>query len=219
MSGLEQVRTLKALDAVLDQNHRVVVYFSSKLSAECEKIYPIVVALSKNPQYVQADVTWVIIDVDSSKGIVAKYDAADAPLFVFFRNRAKIDVIKEIEQIPSSIEKLTNKVLRVTSRHEFEKVRAVSRIVFAHFFAEWVKLCLDAAPEFEELAKANQDIRFVKIDIDQCEQLAVEYQISTIPAFMTMRDGEPVGFFMGRNFHEGLRKLLSDIREADKEED
>ena len=53
------------------------------------------------------------------------------------------------------------------------------------------------APIVEEVSKEVSNARFVKIDVDENENLANKYQISSIPTLMIFKNGTPVDTLVG----------------------
>ena len=59
------------------------------------------------------------------------------------------------------------------------------------FFATWCGPCKRISPEFERLSNTEtyQEWTFVKIDVDEAEEIASEYSITQMPTFMFFKDG------------------------------
>jgi len=66
-----------------------------------------------------------------------------------------------------------------------------SRIpVLVDFSAEWCGLCKMMKPVLEQLKSIMGDkIRIIKIDIDRNRDLAVKYNIRSVPSLMLFQDG------------------------------
>lgn len=58
-------------------------------------------------------------------------------------------------------------------------------LVLVDFYAEWCGPCKMLGPVLETL-----DIDVLKIDVDECPELAREYGIMTIPTLMLFNNGE-----------------------------
>ena len=65
-------------------------------------------------------------------------------------------------------------------------------VVVVDFYATWCGPCKMLAPVFEE-SKAN----FIKVDIDQNNDLARKYMVSTVPTMMIFKDGKQVDTMIG----------------------
>ncbi|MCI6692377.1 MULTISPECIES: thioredoxin [unclassified Clostridium] len=70
-------------------------------------------------------------------------------------------------------------------------------VVLVDFWATWCGPCKMIAPVIEEVSKEVSNARFVKIDVDENENLANKYQISSIPTLMIFKNGTPVDTLVG----------------------
>lgn len=67
------------------------------------------------------------------------------------------------------------------------------------------------APKLEDLATANADkIIVLKVDVDECEDLAAFYQISSMPTFVFFKNGLQVDSFSGANVSK-LESKIADL--------
>ena len=103
---------------------------------------------------------------------------------------------------PSRIEHLDQ------DRFDREVLKSPTPVV-VDFYAEWCGPCKRLAPLLEELAGENPAVRFVKIDIDRCPDLASRYGVRTIPNVIVFKNGEPAGRSVGLTTKEHLKSLLA----------
>lgn len=73
---------------------------------------------------------------------------------------------------------------------EFRQAVAGQQLVVVDFFATWCGPCKIVAPAFADLAKKYPAVRFLKIDVDECGEIASQYGIRTIPTFVLFRGGK-----------------------------
>ena len=69
--------------------------------------------------------------------------------------------------------------------------------VLVDFFATWCGPCKMLSPVIEQLANANPDLKFVKVDVDEAPMIASKYGIQAIPTLFILKDGEIVNKGMG----------------------
>lgn len=52
-----------------------------------------------------------------------------------------------------------------------------NRVVIVDFFAPWCGPCVRFAPRFKQLSELNPDVVFVKVDVDEHDELAAMYNV------------------------------------------
>ena len=57
------------------------------------------------------------------------------------------------------------------------------------FWAPWCGPCRVVAPILEEIAAERDDLRIVKLNIDENQQTAADYRILAIPTMILFRNG------------------------------
>ena len=60
------------------------------------------------------------------------------------------------------------------------------------FYADWCGPCQMMKPTMEEFEKAHPEIKVTKVNIDEQEELADKYGVSSIPCVVVLKDGEEV---------------------------
>lgn len=90
---------------------------------------------------------------------------------------------------------------------EFE-VLTKEGLVLVDFYADWCGPCQMLTPVLEELAKKNKELKIVKINVDDFQQLAVQNKVLSIPAIKIYKDGKLVNQTVGYQELEDLETLL-----------
>jgi len=100
-------------------------------------------------------------------------------------------------------------VLAVPTKEAFEQqlAQAGGKLVVVDFFATWCGPCKVIAPQVEALEKEMPGVIFLKVDVDECEDVAMQYKVSAMPTFMFFKNGEKLSDFAGAN----LQKLKDTI--------
>lgn len=65
-------------------------------------------------------------------------------------------------------------------------------LVLVDFFATWCGPCKMLGPVLEELASDRGRVDIVKIDVDECENLARNYGIMSVPTLLLFKNGSLV---------------------------
>lgn len=85
--------------------------------------------------------------------------------------------------------------------------------VLVDFWAEWCGPCKIVEPIVEELAKTYEGkIKVGSVNVDNEQELAMQYQVMSIPTFIIFKNGQPVSQFIGAQpkvkFEEEINKVL-----------
>ena len=68
-----------------------------------------------------------------------------------------------------------------------------TKLVLVDFWAEWCGPCKQIAPTLEELAeKYSENLSVCKVDVDANRELALQYNVRSIPSLMIFKNGEMV---------------------------
>ena len=70
----------------------------------------------------------------------------------------------------------------------FNQLVTDNDFVILDFWAPWCGPCKGFAPVYEELSEKYPDIVFAKINTEEEQQLAAEFQIRSIPTLMIFRE-------------------------------
>ena len=95
------------------------------------------------------------------------------------------------------------------NKDNFEDEVLMSDIpVLADFNAEWCGPCRSMKPMLEELAESNPGYKIVSIDIDAEDELAEDYEVSSIPCLVAFRDGEEVNRSVGLISRDAIAEIM-----------
>ena len=100
--------------------------------------------------------------------------------------------------------------ISVTSENFDMDVRKSDLPVVIDAFAPWCGPCKTLAPVFEELAvELEGNYKLVKLNVDEARDLAVEFEIMSVPTLLFLKDGNVVGRETGMMDKEALREKIA----------
>lgn len=88
-------------------------------------------------------------------------------------------------------------ILKVNSSNFEAEVLKCEKTVLIDFFADWCGPCKMVAPIVEQIASENNDIKVVKVNVDDAQDLAFEFGVMSIPTLVVIKNGKEVNRMVG----------------------
>ena len=99
--------------------------------------------------------------------------------------------------------------LKLSSENFKEEVLNSEKPVLVDFYADWCGPCNAMAPIVEELAKElNEKAKVGKINVDENSDIAVEYNVMSIPTLIVFKNGKEEKRLVGLRDKEELLSLF-----------
>ena len=90
-----------------------------------------------------------------------------------------------------------------------QEVTKSDKAVIVDFWAEWCGPCHAVAPVLDRIIEERGDeLKLVKVNIDEERGLAERYGIASIPTMILFRDGEPAAAALGAQPKSALERSL-----------
>jgi thioredoxin 1 len=90
-----------------------------------------------------------------------------------------------------------------------QEVTKSDKAVIVDFWAEWCGPCHAVAPVLDKIIEERGDeLKLVKVNIDEERGLAERYGIASIPTMILFRDGEPAAAALGAQPKSALERSL-----------
>jgi len=97
----------------------------------------------------------------------------------------------------------------VTEASFEQEVLKSEKPVIVDFWAEWCGPCHAVAPVLDRIVEERFDeVKLVKVNIDEEQGLALRYGIASIPTIVLFKDGEPAAAAVGAQPKQALEKSL-----------
>ena len=102
--------------------------------------------------------------------------------------------------------------MEINSENFETEVLKNEKPVLVDFFATWCGPCQMLAPMIEELAEEYKDKALIgKLDIDQNQDIASEYQVMSVPTLIFFKDGKEADRIMGVQSKDALKEKLDTL--------
>ncbi|OTF77949.1 hypothetical protein BLA29_000314 [Euroglyphus maynei] len=103
-------------------------------------------------------------------------------------------------------------IFKIQDENDFkEKVleNSEKKLIILDFFATWCGPCKQLTPRLETIIGGQTTkVDLAKVDVDELEQLAAEYQVQTIPAIFAIKNGKIIDQFVGSRDDDQLKAFI-----------
>ena len=95
----------------------------------------------------------------------------------------------------------------IESEDEFNDL-ANKGSVYVQFSANWCGPCKMLTKTIESIEDSQEDISFLKVDVDSHREIAQNFGVRSIPRVILLKDGEQVGDFVGAKNENDLKEIF-----------
>lgn len=96
-------------------------------------------------------------------------------------------------------------MILIETKEQFDKEIASGNVI-VDFYANWCGPCRMLSPILEEIEEKN-DFKVIKVNVDELNELASIYSISSIPHLIFFKDGNKIGENLGYLPYPQLEKI------------
>lgn len=104
-------------------------------------------------------------------------------------------------------------VINISNANDFnDKILKSDKPVLVDFWAPWCGPCKMVAPELEAVASEYENKAIVaKINVDEQQQLASQYDVMSIPTLLILKDGQEIERLVGYRPRKDLMDAIDKI--------
>lgn len=88
-------------------------------------------------------------------------------------------------------------VLKITNNNFEEEILNGETTAIVDFYADWCGPCKMMAPIIDEIAEENTNVKVGKINVDENQELAMKYNVMSIPTIIIFKGGKIHKQFVG----------------------
>lgn len=99
-------------------------------------------------------------------------------------------------------------VINIEEKDFNKKVLSSNKKVLVDFYADWCGPCKMISPIIEKLSDEITDCDFVKINVDNAENISRQYGVMSIPTLIVFENGKEVKKSIGLKSNTELKEFL-----------
>ncbi|CCZ85584.1 MAG TPA: thioredoxin [Candidatus Caccosoma faecigallinarum] len=101
---------------------------------------------------------------------------------------------------------------QIKTKQEFDQLTNENKNVVIDFYASWCGPCKMLAPIFENVAATTQNVKFVKVNVDEATELASLFGIQSIPTMIYIKEKKlekrELGFKTKEQILENIERIF-----------
>ena len=98
--------------------------------------------------------------------------------------------------------------LKITKENFQAEVLEAKETVLVDFWASWCGPCKMIGPIIDQIADERTDIKVCKVNVDEEQELAVQFKVMSIPTLLVFKEGKVVNQSLGAKPKAAILAML-----------
>ncbi len=100
-------------------------------------------------------------------------------------------------------------VIKISNENFENEVKKSDKVVLVDFYADWCGPCKMMSPIIDDIAReATDNVKVCKLNVDECQDIAIEYDVMSIPTLIIFKNGEVINKLVGLHDKESILNLI-----------
>ena len=99
-------------------------------------------------------------------------------------------------------------VLKITNENFSKDVLNSNKTALVDFYADWCGPCKMMSPIIDKIAEENENILVGKLNVDEAQDIAGQYNVMSIPTIIIFKDGKEYKRFVGVTSKDNIINAL-----------
>lgn len=102
-------------------------------------------------------------------------------------------------------------IIEISSKEQFTQTVAGDKLTIVDFWAEWCGPCRIMIPLLHKIAWEHPELQLATVNVDLNQDLAMEFDVNSIPAVFLMKNGKVVDSFVWAMPEDEVMKKIQTI--------
>lgn len=98
--------------------------------------------------------------------------------------------------------------LKITKDNFQSEVLEAKETVLVDFWANWCGPCKMIGPIIDQIAEERTDVKVCKVNVDEEQELAVQFKVMSIPTLLVFKEGKVVSQSLGAKPKAAILAML-----------